>query len=143
MQIADGAIASGRVHPRARDRWLVELAAGGRRGAQAVARLMALAPGPPGTGVAASGSPRPLNDEQVWALMYPTAEQAWAHTAWIETDTGRQAAKFARSQQAYDNSLAATKGIEASRAAAAARTRKAAPDADLYEQLFGRETGSS
>ena len=75
--------------------------------------------------------------------MYPTAEQAWAHTAWIETDTGRQAAKFARSQQAYDNSLAATKGIEASRAAAAARTRKAAPDADLYEQLFGRETGSS
>ena len=46
--------------------------------------------------MAASGSPRPLNDEQVWALMYPTAEQAWA-----------------------------------------------APDADLYEQLFGRETGSS
>lgn len=43
VQIADGAIASGRVHPRARDQWLVELAADGRRGAQAVARLMALA----------------------------------------------------------------------------------------------------
>ena len=106
-----------------------------------MARLLAMAPGgPPGTPAAASGSPAPLTDEQVWSLLYPTPEQAQQASQQVETETGRDAAKFARSQQAYDNSLTTAKGIAARTAAASAA--QPATDAGLYDTLFGREPNS-
>jgi hypothetical protein len=142
VQIVDGAITSGRIHPRARDRWLCDLAAGGRRGGKALATLLAMAPGIPGPGsVAASGNPRPrpLSDSQIYGLLFPTADQAARESERIITETGKAAKEFAESAQPWDNQMTTAKGIEAQRAAAAARTRTAAPAADPYDALFGKE----
>ena len=142
VQIVDAAIASGRVHPRARDRWLCDLAAGGRRGGKALATLLALTPGPPGrTARAGSGQPRPASGEQLYRLLYPSAEDAAAESDRIIEQTGRAAEKFAEQAQQYDNSLAVAEGI-AARTAAASATQPVT-ESDLYTQLFGRDTGGS
>jgi hypothetical protein len=144
VAIVDAAQRAGKFHPRSRDRWIARVAAGGRTGGQAVAQLLAMAPGAPGPGAAAAGKPRPLTDDeldQLYQQLYPDAATARAETERITNETGRAAEKFNQAQQQFDNSLAASKAAAARQARAEADVRRASSDADLFDGLFGKEPG--
>lgn len=79
VAIGAAAMKAGKFGPERRDRWLVEVAAGGRRGAQAVADLLAMTPADAATRrrwtqqAAAKGKGKTAEptEGQVYELLYP------------------------------------------------------------------------
>jgi hypothetical protein len=143
---------AGKFGPERRDRWLVEVAAGGRRGAQAVADLLAMTPADAATRrrwtqqAAAKGKGKTAEptEDQVYELLYPDNPAVTADVEQLVREQSKRAVRH-REAQSHDNTLkmpeaAASKGIEAQRAARARAgdPAAAATDDQLFEALFGK-----
>lgn len=126
VEIVDSAVRSGRVHPRNRDRWLCEVAAGGTRGGTAITTLLQMWPAGeevraswPGDNSAADNSDEA--QAEVYERLYPSNELAAAVYEFRLAERGRDAARFSNWQHRHDNTLSA-----------------ASPDGQrLYASLFG------
>ena len=70
--LVDAAVASGRVHPANRDAWLVEVAAAGTRGANAITALTELYPAADSQMRAAwAAAPGQTDAERLYAAVFP------------------------------------------------------------------------
>jgi hypothetical protein len=154
VAIVDAAMKAGKFGPERRDCWLVEVAAGGRRGAQAVSELLAMAPADAatrrrwqqaaakGTGKAKDAEP---DQDALYELLYPDNPAAAAEVEKLAREQAREAVRF-REAQNHDNELlmpeAAARGIEGRRSARARAgdPAAAATDEELFTRLFGRPT---
>lgn len=92
-EVVAAAMASGRIGPASRGRWLNRIRAGGRAGADSIMDLLSLAPVGPRHQVRASGQGGGQDDadteaERIYSSLYPeTQAPSYGH----EPDRGRQA----------------------------------------------------
>jgi hypothetical protein len=128
--IISAAVSTGRVPETARGFWQQQAAAGGRQGADVIMHLLAAADTP----VAASGSSE-LSQDDIYGLLYPTAEAARAVTEWREEQAGQRASRWAGYHPGPDFWMPAA----AAERAGSAEVAAAGPmDLDeVYARLFG------
>ena len=132
VSLVDAAQRGGKFPPSRRDHWLLEVAAGGQRGAQAITDLVRLVSADDVTRASwpgdadADDSAGALGD--LYEALYPGPERSARELDRRERAREREAARFNRSQHQADNTLSL-----------AAAPDPAASDDQLYTALFGEE----